>query len=168
MKEILTQLSAYNIWANQQLLDTIYPLPEEKQIQEVASSFNSLFKTVLHMLDAESIWWQRMKLQERITKPSDGFNGDMKEAGNALLNQDRQWAEWIGNANEHQLVHVFHYQNTKKEQFKQPIFQMLLHAFNHGTYHRGQLVNMLRQLGVSKVPATDFIVWSRKGEKVKG
>ncbi|MGZ3844574.1 MAG: DinB family protein, partial [Flavisolibacter sp.] len=58
--------------------------------------------------------------------------------------------------------HVFQYQNTKKEQFKQPIYQMLLHAFNHGTYHRGQLVNMLRQLGVDKIPGTDFIAWSRR------
>ena len=48
-----------------------------------------------------------------------------------------------------------------KAQFKQPTWQMLLHVFNHGTYHRGQLVNMLRQLGVSRIPATDFALWSR-------
>jgi uncharacterized damage-inducible protein DinB len=167
MKEILAQLSAYNIWANQLLLDTIYPLPPEKHRQEIPSSFNSLLNTVLHMLDAENIWWQRMKLQERIIRPSDGFSGDMKDAGNALLNQNRQWAEWINNANDHQLGHVFHYQNTKKEQFKQPMYQMLIHAFNHGTYHRGQLVNMLRQLGVEKIPGTDFIAWSRKVERAK-
>lgn len=161
MKEVLTQLSAYNIWANQLLLDAINQLPEEKQKQELPSSFKSLYATVLHMLDAENIWWQRMKLQERITRPSENFTGDMKEAGNALLNQNRQWDEWIKNANDHQLQHVFHYQNTKKEQFKQPIYQMLLHMLNHGTYHRGQLVNMMRQLGVDKIPGTDFITWSR-------
>jgi uncharacterized damage-inducible protein DinB len=162
MKEILNQLAAYNTWANQLLLDSINQLPEEKQKQEVPSSFASLYKTVLHMLDAENIWWQRMKLQERIIRPSENFSGDMKDAGNALLNQNRQWAEWINNANEHQLQHVFQYHNTKKEQFKQPIYQMLLHMLNHGTYHRGQLVNMLRQLGVEKIPGTDFIAWSRR------
>ncbi len=57
---------------------------------------------------------------------------------------------------------AFDYENSKGEQFKQPIFQMLLHVFNHGTYHRGQLVTMLRQLGVENIPATDFIVWSRE------
>jgi len=46
--------------------------------------------------------------------------------------------------------------------YKQPVCQMILHVFNHGTYHRGQLVNMLRQLGIEKIPQTDFIVWSRK------
>jgi uncharacterized damage-inducible protein DinB len=162
MKEILSQLSAYNIWANQLLLDAINQLPEEKQKQELQSSFKSLYATALHMLDAENIWWQRMKLQERIVRPSDDFTGDMKELSNTVLNQNRQWDEWINNANEHQLLHVFHYQNTKKEQFKQPIYQMLIHMLNHGTYHRGQLVNMLRQLAVEKVPTTDFIVWSRR------
>ena len=162
MKEVLTQLSAYNVWTNGLLLDVINGLPEEKQKQEVPSSFKSLYTTLLHMYNAESIWWQRMKLQERINIPGETFKGDLKELGNLLLYQNRQWNEWITTANPHQLEHVFHYQNSKKEQFKQPIYQMLIHVFNHGTYHRGQLVNILRQLGVDKVPATDFIVWSRR------
>ena len=116
------------------------------------------------MLDAESIWWQRMKLQERISRPSDDFTGDMKELTSHLLHQNRQWNEWVNNVNEHQLEHVFQYQNSKRELFKQPIYQMLVHVFNHGTYHRGQLVNMLRQLGEEKVPQTDFIQWSRKNK----
>jgi len=162
MKEILTQLSTYHIWANQLLLEAIHQLPEEKQKQEVPSSFKSLYSTLLHMLDAESIWWQRMKLLERVQRPSENFSGTMKELGNSLLHQNRQWNEWITGANDHQLQHVFQYQNTKREQFKQPIYQMLLHVFNHGTYHRGQLVNILRQLGIEKIPRTDFIDWSRK------
>jgi uncharacterized damage-inducible protein DinB len=162
MKEILQQFSAYNIWANQQLLDVINQLPEEKQTQTVINSFDSLIKTVLHIWDAESIWWQRMKLSERITRPSENFSGKVKDAAESLLQQNKIWNEWVRSAQEHMLQHVFIYQTTKKEQFKQPVYQMLLHLFNHGTYHRGQLVTMLRQLGVEKIPPTDFIVWSRR------
>ena len=161
MKELLQQLAAYNIWANQRILETILNLPEEKQEQELPSSFKSLYHTVLHMWNAESVWWQRMKLQERITKPFDLFKGTMQELANEYLQQNRQWQEWVNNATDAALDHVFQYQNFQKEQFKQPIYQMLLHVFNHGTYHRGQLINMLRQLGVTKLPDTDFIVWSR-------
>jgi uncharacterized damage-inducible protein DinB len=162
MKEILVQFSDYHVWANQLLLHSINTLPEEKQKQEVASSFSSLYKTVLHLLDAESIWWQRLKLQERISRPGDQFNGSMKELSELLLQQNKVWKEWIATAGEHQLQHQFKYQNSKRESFKQPVYEMLLHLFNHGTYHRGQLVTMLRQLGVEKIPQTDFIVWSRK------
>ena len=162
MKELLSQLAAYNIWANQKILDVILALPEEKQKAEVPSSFTSLYKTVLHMWDAESIWWQRMKLQERIISPSENFTGSMQELANGYLNQNRQWEEWVSNASDLSLEHVFQYYTNKKELFKQPVCQMILHVFNHGTYHRGQLINMLRQLGVEKLPQTDFIVWSRK------
>jgi uncharacterized damage-inducible protein DinB len=162
MKELLKQFAAYNIWANQKLLDLILALPEEKQKAEMPSSFKSLYTTILHMLDAESIWWQRMKLQERIVVPSENYKGNMKDVCTELLQQNHQWQEWVNSATDPALEHVFQYYNSKREYFKQPVFQMLLHVFNHGTYHRGQLVNMLRQLGIEKIPQTDFIVWSRK------
>jgi uncharacterized damage-inducible protein DinB len=162
MKDLLSQLAAYNTWANQKLLETILALPVDKQKQEVPSSFNSLYKTMLHMYSAESIWWQRMKLQERINIPMEDFNGSVQELAQELLQQNRQWHQWINDATDPMLDHVFQYFSLKRESFKQPIFQMLLHVFNHGTYHRGQLVNMLRQLGIEKIPQTDFIVWSRK------
>ena len=162
MKEILVQLAAYNIWANQKLVDLILSLPDEKQREELPSSFKSLQATLLHMWDAESIWWQRLKMHERIIRPSENFKGTMQDVSNGLLSQSIQWKDWVDNASEMSLEHVFQYYNTKRELFKQPTWQMLLHLFNHDTYHRGQLVNMLRQVGIEKVPETDFIVWSRK------
>ena len=162
MKELLKQYATYNIWATRRIMDIILPMPEEKQMTELPSSFTSLFKTVLHMLDAESIWWQRMKMNERINIPSENFNGTMKEVTDGLLQQSKLWEEWVSNASDLSLDHVFQYYNLKKEMFKQPVWQMILHVFNHGTYHRGQLINMLRQLGVEKMPKTDFILWSRK------
>ncbi len=162
MRELLVQYALYHLWANQQIMEAILLLPEEKHSYEIESSFKSLYKTVLHLWDAESIWWQRMKLQERISLPSERFTGNMKELTQNLLLQDKQWIEWVSRAQEHMLQHVFQYQNSRKEQFKQPIYQMILHLFNHGTYHRGQLVTLLRQLGLSKIPNTDFISWSRK------
>jgi uncharacterized damage-inducible protein DinB len=160
MKELLKQLSTYNIWANQKIIDVILSLPEEKQLAEVCSSFVSLHKTLLHMWDAESIWWQRMKLHERFVRPSDNFNGTTRDAINGLVSQSKLWEGWIANVSDQMLDHVFQYSNNKKEQLKLPIYQMLMHVFNHGTYHRGQLINMLRQLGIEKLPSTDFSTWS--------
>ncbi len=158
MKELLLQFSAYHIWANNLLLQTVLLLPEEKHTAEVQSSFNSLHKTVVHQWDAESIWWQRMKLEEQILRPGDGFNGTLKEAAAALQKQSIQWNKWLQTAQEYQLTHEFIYRNTKRESFKQPVYQVLHHIFNHGTYHRGQMVTILRQLGIDKIPETDFIV----------
>jgi uncharacterized damage-inducible protein DinB len=162
MKDLLKQYAAFNVWANQKLTELILTLPEEMQQRELPSSFPSLHKTIFHMWDAESMWWQRMKLHERIIRPSENFKGSTRDIVNGLLSQNKLWEDWVTNATELSIAHVFQYQTSRKEQFKQPIYQMLLHVFNHDTYHRGQLVNMLRQLGVEKIPATDFIVWSRR------
>ena len=162
MKQIVQQLTSYNAWANQQMAGIINALPAEYHNREIPSSFNSLFKTILHMYDAESIWWQRMRLSEKVIRPSEDFFGDMKDATAGLLGQSLQWKEWAIAAQEHMFSHEFIYLNTKKDQFKQPVYEVIVQICNHGTYHRGQLVTMLRQLGVEKIPQTDFIVYCRK------
>jgi len=161
MKTVLQQFAAYNLWANALIAAAIQELPAEVQLEEVISSFPTLQATLLHLWDAESIWWQRLKLQEQIAVPSAAFAGDTAEAIKGLLESSKQWAEWVQDAQPHMLEHEFIYRNSKREQFKQPVWQVLLQIFNHGTYHRGQLVTMLRQLGVAKIPQTDFIAWSR-------
>jgi uncharacterized damage-inducible protein DinB len=162
MKEILEQFASYNIWANQKMSELVQSLPDDILQSTLPSSFTTIHATLLHMWDAESIWWQRMKLQEVIIFPSASFKGTTLDVSTSLLHQNKLWQSWVKNASIAALEHVFMYQNTIGEQFKQPIYQMILHVFNHGTYHRGQLVNMLRQSGIEKIPPTDFIVWSRK------
>lgn len=162
MKELLEQFAVYNVWANQKLTDTLQKMPAELLTRNFPSSFTSIHETLLHVWDAGSIWWQRMKLQEVVTAPSKNFKGTTLDVCTALLHQDRLWETWVRNATPAAIDHVFMYKNSRQEQFKQPIYQMLLHVFNHGTYHRGQLVNMLRQAGIDKIPQTDFIVWSRR------
>ena len=161
MKALLQQYASYSNWANQRLTDTILLLPEEKLVQHLASSFPSLQATLLHMWDAESMWWQRLKMHDNVTRPSDHFKGSTRDVSTALLHQGKLWESWIANASVAAIEHVFHYQNSKKEKFRQPTYEMLMHIFNHGSYHRGQLVTMLRELAVKEIPATDFIVFTR-------
>jgi uncharacterized damage-inducible protein DinB len=37
----------------------------------------------------------------------------------------------------------------------------LQHVFNHSTFHRGQLVTMLRQAGIAGIPRTDLVAYTR-------
>jgi uncharacterized damage-inducible protein DinB len=161
MKQLLQQYAAYNIWANKLLTERIVQLPKEIADKEMNSSFGSIYKTVLHLMDVESIWWQRLKLQEHVEGAGKNFSGNFEELSEQLLLLSKQWNDWIQNTNELNLCHVFAYQNSKKEQFKQPVYEMLLHLFNHQAFHRGQIVTMLRQNGIEKIPPTDFIVFSR-------
>jgi len=161
MKQIFEEYAMYNVWANQRMIDTILPLPEETVKRTVASSFSSLHLTLLHLLNTESIWWQRIKLIENVEMPGNE-NNSIQENASGLIMQSKQWKEWIEKSNSAAFEHEFIYRNSKKEQFKQPVYQVLLQLFNHGTYHRGQLVTILRQLEITTIPSTDFIAWSRR------
>ena len=162
MKQLLQQYAAYNVWANKIITERIAQLPEDIIYKETRSSFPSIYKTVVHLMDAESIWWQRLKLQEHVEWPGINFKGNFDELSQQLLSLSKQWNDWVSNSNEVNLTHVFAYHNSKKEYFKQPVYEMLIHLFNHQTFHRGQLVTMMRQNGIEKIPATDFILFSRK------
>ena len=161
MKQLLLQYAQYNAWANKKLSETVGRLSHDQQHQQIPSSFDSIFKTMMHLLDVESIWWQRLKLSEQIDWPGRTFTGDINDLIQELLRNSSQWEYWVRNASDVALTHVFAYQNSKKEHFKQPVYEVLVHLFNHQSYHRGQLVTMLRQAGVEKIPATDFIVYCR-------
>jgi uncharacterized damage-inducible protein DinB len=44
---------------------------------------------------------------------------------------------------------------------RQQRWQILMHCFNHSSYHRGQLVTMMRQLDLTDIPAMDLVVFQR-------
>ncbi|MEO6328361.1 MAG: DinB family protein [Ginsengibacter sp.] len=160
MKQLLQQYAAYNLWANKKIIEATNQLSEAQINKEIVSSFPSLYKTLMHMMEVENVWWERLKLAEHTT-PSGWFTGNFEELTKKLLQLSGQWLDWVTNAREANINHVFAYQNTKKELFKQPVYEVLLHLFNHQTYHRGQLITMLRQLGTDNIASADFIVFSR-------
>lgn len=159
---MLVHYAAYNLWANNRLVEVINNLTDEQVDRDITSSYPGIRKTVLHLWDVENIWWQRMKLVEVQVWQSDNFSGSLMELNNNLLAQSKHWKEWIDIATEAALEHEFIYKNSKKDQFKQPVHEMLLHLFNHQSYHRGQLVTMLRQVDVKIIPNTDLISFLRK------
>jgi uncharacterized damage-inducible protein DinB len=155
MKELIQQYAAYNVWAHKRILDCCKQLSDEKLKEEVVSSFKSIYQTVNHLMDAENAWWQRLKLVENINIDRLSFTGTFNELGAALLKFSNEWKQWVDGANVKSLEHVFGY-TRDKQYFKMPVYIMLQHLFNHATLHRGQIITMLRQYGVTNIPSTDF------------
>jgi uncharacterized damage-inducible protein DinB len=164
MKTLLDAFAQYNRWAHQRLLTCIGQLSPEQQVQEIESSFSSLYKTILHVWGSETIWFARVQgAPKRIE--GDPFKGSIQLLSDALLQVDQQWLDWVAQKNDASLMQELSYQNLRGEHFRQPFYQLLQHIFNHSTYHNGQLVTILHQVGVSELPATDFIVWTRESKQ---
>ncbi|MDZ4746823.1 MAG: DinB family protein [bacterium] len=161
MKDMLLELAAYNIWANEQLGACIATMSEEDLRRELLSSFKSVHATLAHILMAEDIWWKRRHEPDAVRTRVGNDGETSADLIRELKQQNTTWATWIQGATSEELEHVFEYRTIKGDTFSSPTYQMLMHVFNHGTFHRGQIVNMLRQLDVGNIPATDFIVWCR-------
>ncbi len=163
MHQLLKQLAAYNVWASHKITYHILQMPEERWMQQTPSSFDSLYKTILHMWDAETIWFQRMRNHEKLVIPSQTFDPSMKDACNGLLHQSMQWEQFVDQQLTNEILNSnLYYHNSKGESFSQPVHEVVLHVFNHSTYHRGQLITMMRQLGDTNPPSTDFINYTRR------
>ena len=161
MKQLLKQYAAYNLWANQKMTEMILPLSEEQLQQEIISSFTSIYKTVLHAWGAEYIWYVRMlRLPQENLLPLR-FQGTASELCDQIIQQSARWNEWMKTVNEDELLKNLDYTNLAGEAFRQPIYLLVQHVFNHNTFHRGQLITMLRQVGVTSIASTDFTTFTR-------
>ncbi len=156
MKEILVRFASYNHWANQQLVAVMLKLNAVQVMQDLSGSFPSLFSVVRHLWHQESIWYQRLQLTEQPVDPTASFSGTFREACEAWLTQSLRLQEWVKQATEARLNHTIAFAPRKGEQVKLPVRDALIDACNHSTFYRGQLVRMLQQLGINKVPATDY------------
>lgn len=163
MKDLLLSYATYEQWANEALLGVSRGLSEEQLHRDIVSSFRSVHKTWLHMWGASHIWWQRLQQQHPVVPIAQDPNIPVDAIAQGLLESNARWIDWIAGASEAQLAEPLSYQTLRGDKFTQPLEDVLLHLNNHGTYHRGQLVTMFRQLGVETIPQTDYILFTRKG-----
>jgi uncharacterized damage-inducible protein DinB len=163
MKDLLQQMARYNIWANKQFIDILLKMNDEILDKEINSSFPSIRATIYHMWSAEDIWLQRLLLVEQPVWAQSVFEGSFKEAVNKWQETSKALLAFVERQyNDDAFRHVLQYYNLKKVSFKLPVYVVLMQVFNHATYHRGQLVTMMRQAEIKKIPGTDFHTFSIK------
>ena len=163
MKEILLQYTAYNIWANQLIADLLIKQEQLILEKDLGGSFPTILKTVEHIWLAESVWIQRLEMAEHVIVPTSNLEGGIHEICLEWLKcSERLFAFTKKIIDERGFEHSFHYTNLKGDQLKSKVWECLHHVCNHSSFHRGQLINYLRQVGITTIPATDFIAFCRK------
>lgn len=148
-------LYAYTDWANDRLLAAIAGLSEEQFTGQIVSSFPSIRDTLSHIAFAEWIWLQRWLgesppgFPEWTKAPSFAIVADQIHG---IAAERRAYLEDLG---DDMIESMLHYRSTEGDPFTMALGEVLIHCANHSTYHRGQLVTMLRQVGVAP-PNTDY------------
>lgn len=166
MKRVIEDFAAYNVWANQLMIDACLLLDESQLDKEINSSFPAIRQTIYHCLSAEHIWLQRL---ERAANPEwlqGKITGSFADACAKWQETSKQMLGYVRTLNDDGLASgKCSFSDLSGKVHEMSVNDILLHVFNHGTYHRGQLVTMLRQAGVTEIPRTDFIVFARMRSK---
>jgi uncharacterized damage-inducible protein DinB len=158
----LLKLTHFNLWANTLLMDWLIKAGEEKADVICQSSFPTTRKTLYHIYDAEFVWILRLNNQTlEDWPPSKHFTYSLSEFKEVFLKQSQMLIDFVNSLDENKISEMLTYKNVKGDAFQNSIADIINHVVNHGTYHRGQLVTMLRTVGFTEVSSTDYITFCR-------
>ncbi len=151
-------LYQYNDWANQRITSACRPLGAAAFTRDLGNSFGSIRDTLVHFQWAEWIWLERW--QGRSPKQPAAFN-DFSD----VATLEKRWKEiernrelFLEQLTDDQLDRRIAYENLANQIWEYSLGQMMQHVVNHSTYHRGQVVTMLRQVGAKGV-STDYLLY---------
>lgn len=152
----------YSHWATGKIAELLQNADENIFDKEVISSFPTIRKTIMHIWDAEVIWSTRLKGGSMTVWPSEGFTGNTKQLLDNWVHTSHELAKFIETKDHAFLETPIHYKNLKGLEFSTPAEEILFHVVNHGSFHRGQLITMLRNVGITQLPSTDLIAYVRQ------
>ncbi len=151
----------FNGWANQRILDAIKELPQSELHRDLGGSFPSLHDAMLHLFWVELLFlrrWRGLSTSD-ISEPPKMDTLDLMQAAWQELERDRE--QYLSGLTDSDLLQVIRYIDTRGRQLSSVLWQSLFHLINHSSFHRGQAVSKLRQLG-RVPPSTDFVMFCRE------
>jgi uncharacterized damage-inducible protein DinB len=148
IKDHCLLMAQYHEWAYCRLNDALRPIDDTAYRKDHGLFFGSIHGTLNHLLLVDKLWFGRF-VDEIFPVESLGqeLEADREKLSDALAAQARRWQEFIGASEEPNFGGALHYYNTKGKEYTLPYAPTILHVFNHGTHHRGQISTAITQLG---------------------
>ncbi|WP_227396920.1 DinB family protein [Jeotgalibacillus aurantiacus] len=145
---------SYHKWGTQKQLDHLKTLPEEIYTREIQSVFPSIKEVFDHVYVVDYLWLERIKGVERPEAPATSLR-TVEEASAAFKELHQQYDQLLTKIDP---VTVHSFVTMKGIPMTNTIEEMVYTVVNHGSYHRGNVTAMHRQLGYSGV-VYDYIYY---------
>jgi uncharacterized damage-inducible protein DinB len=159
--ELTRQLFDYNAWANARALDAAGALSDEQFSRPLGSSFPSVRDTLMHICGAEWIWFERFEGRSPNAIPGNAEIQTVQALREHWRPQGQRLLQYVNGLSAADLNRVIEYRTLNFGVYQNPLWQSLQHLANHGTYHRGQVTTLLRQLGAKPI-LTDMMHFYRE------
>jgi uncharacterized damage-inducible protein DinB len=158
----LHTLIDYHYWATDRMLTAVEPLSPEQFVRDMGNSFRSVRDTLSHLQSAEWVWLSRFQGSSPTSAlPHERF-ADVAAVRTAWAETEAGLRAFAESLDEAGLERVLEYRLLSGQEAATPIAHLVQHLVNHGTYHRGQVTTMLRQLGAAGPKSLDLITFYRE------
>jgi uncharacterized damage-inducible protein DinB len=153
----------FNAWANHRIIESCAVLTPEQFSRDLGSSFRSVRETLAHNYGATWAWLERWHGRTPTAMPPQADFPDLETVRRRYAEIDRNLVDYVASLTGEDVQRIIYYRNFAGETHARPLWQLLQHVANHGTYHRGQIATLLRQLG-AKAASTDLVIFYRDRE----
>lgn len=161
MKELLTTFTDYNIWANRRICEMAVRDNGRLLDIPVQHSFPSIRRTLYHIWDAQIIWLSRMQGVSPVEWPSTEYEKQFAGFDLYFIQQSEDFASFVRTRSEAFFHTPCFYRTMRGKECSETHGGIIMHCMNHSTYHRGQVVALLRSLGEDTLQSTDMIEYLR-------
>ena len=163
----IRSLYDYDAWANHRSLDAASALTAEQFTKALGSSFSSVRDTLAHIYGAEWVWLERFQGRSPSSLPDTTQFADVAGLRELWAEHETRLLTFVRGLKQSDLDRVLEYKTLKFGVYRNPLWESMQHLVNHGTYHRGQVTTLLRQLGVQPI-ATDLMHFYRERATAAG
>lgn len=153
--QLIDQYAAYDLWANTRIVGRLATENPAILDAHVRSSFPSLRSTLMHIRNAEAAWLARIMGEEQ------RWPAEESEEIGTLITHSTRLRDEVRALDTAGLLRPCLYKDLKGNAHSQQPVHMLMHCFNHSTYHRGQVITMMRQLELNDIPPLDLVIFQR-------
>ena len=155
------ELYDYNAWAHARIFEALGRLPAEQYVRDLRSSHGGIHGTLCHIVWAEELWLNRW-LGKPNPAVAQGKDLASLAAARARWEEvERARAAFLRALTDAGLAGTITIKPTTGGAYVHTYLQTLQHVVDHSSYHRGQIITMLRQLGVQP-PSTGLILFYRE------
>lgn len=174
---LIQRLCQHRAWVNANLLDAASDLNGEQLRRAFQIGQGSIWKSLTHLYAAEFVWLEALRGNESPLAPGDLAGrlpgnqlGEDKFDSLAELRQrwaelQQRWDDYLSELSPESLDEPVYKVSTSSglgERFATRRSDVLLHVCAHAQYTTAQVVNMLRQVGVEKLPESMLISLARR------
>ncbi len=154
-------LHAFNSWANTRIFDALSKLSTEQYNRDMKGSHGSIHGTLTHMVSAERIWLSRWLGTTDAAPLTPEQVPTLQLVKSTWEATGYEIAKFLGGMTDKKLQETFSAKSPKGVAYTHTYWQAIQHVVDHSTYHRGQIITMMRQLGVVP-PNTGLITFYRE------